>query len=117
MAVATVKQQTFLTLFHAFGPMPDAYTGPYPTEAEARALIANSGTESDVTSWEMGELTMGGRRLRVDWRWRITSAPIKRVSGALLENCAIVLIETEDAASLSLVDLGGFGWFATYRIE
>lgn len=117
LVLSTVRRATFSALFHALGPMPGAYTGAYPDLALTRALLATTGVELDPNAWHSDELVVKTRRIHVSplWRDRVGNRPVRRVVGTISGDCAIVLVETEDDDFISLVDLGGFGWFATYR--
>ena len=117
LVVSTVERATFSALFQAFGPMPGAYTGAYPDLARTRMLLATTGVELDPSAWLSGELVVRTRPVRVASRWRdrVGNRPVRRVVGTISGDCAIVLVETENDDFISLVDLGGFGWFATYR--
>ena len=117
LVLSTVRHATFSALFHALGPMPGAYTGAYPDLARTRALLASTGVELNPNAWHSDELVVRTRRVHVSplWRDRVGNRPVRRLVGTISGDCAIVLVETENDEFISLIDLGGFGWFATYR--
>jgi len=118
LVVARTKRATFLALFEAFGPMRGAYIGPYPSRERAQALAEVSQLEVDPEGWSSGELRIGDRRVIVGSRWRdsVGRRPPLRISATLSGDLALVVTETPTGRLMSLVDLGGFGWFATWKV-
>jgi hypothetical protein len=114
---AYAERATFKALFEGFGAMPGAYTGLYLDRAGARARAERPLERIQESDWESGSFRLHGRTVRVDARWRsrIAANPVRRVSADTEGDLAIVLVETERYDFVTQLDLGGFGWFATYR--
>ena len=113
-----VASRTFDLLFHLFGPMPGAYVGPYPRKQEALTAIELNATTVDAAGWSRRRLTVAGRELLLPPKIRGWEAGPKSlpVTVALVAGTCLLVHEKDDSYEyIRLIDLHGFGLFATYR--
>jgi hypothetical protein len=109
---------TFRLLFHFLGPMPGAYVGPYPRKQEALTAIERNATTVDAEAWSNRRFTAAGRELLLPPKIRGWGSGPKSlpVTVALVGGtCLLVHEEDDNYEYIRLIDLGGFGLFATYR--
>jgi hypothetical protein len=117
---ARLARATFDALFGTFGPMPGAYLGPYPSKEAALEAIERSGVELEAVDWERGEFRLDGRPLHLDARsvGHLASSQARvALRGALIPHGPLVVCaDASGFRTISLFDLGGVGWFASYRL-
>jgi hypothetical protein len=120
LIIASVERITLDTLLDIWGPMRGAYLGPYPTKGTALALVEKDGTPISSAEWGAGVFTVGQRTVKLDAanRSRIRTTGKVPLRGAVVQRSVLLVQAGAGAATtVSMFDLGGFGWFATYRYE
>ncbi|MFU8805674.1 MAG: hypothetical protein ACNA8W_17810 [Bradymonadaceae bacterium] len=78
--VASGNDPAVMLASKLFGPMPGAYTGPYPTLDEARAYLDEHGVEQEFGRFEAGEIVVDERSMVLE------ALPAVAFGGA---NCAL----------------------------
>ncbi|HEY5959894.1 MAG TPA: hypothetical protein VIV60_25240 [Polyangiaceae bacterium] len=112
------KRANFVFLVKLAGLPKNAYRGPYPDRHAAQAWLETHGQNLDPSQWQRRKLTIDGKEIRigyVDLGAEERYAPTQ-VRAAILEaTCLLIELRGDRRTTIVLIDLGGFGWFATYE--
>jgi len=97
---------------------PGSYLGPYPTPDEAKQLLETHGRSVDIRELEAGRIRLCGKGVRLSstdlTRMRLRH-DTRKLDVALVHGTCLLVGETAyGVLRIDLIDLGGFGWFASY---
>jgi len=113
------RQGALRVLLTAFGPPKNTYVGPYPARREALSWLEQHGVRVHAGDWQRREISgLGGPiRLAESAAERVQVPSGQGVRAALWRGtCLLVEVKAAARHEVHLIDLGGLGWFAKYRV-
>jgi hypothetical protein len=101
-----------IQIMHALqGPPPGAYTGPYPTQSEAVAMLRTGGQKQRRSILDDGRVQIGKQQFNVEieqlrWRFEISEPDLSAPTATLFQQqCLIVRVPRDLTPKLAVIYL------------